>query len=296
VRDWKSWLAILVLTATGAVSLSSQSQCPPPAASASSAATPPASRPVPAPGSQIADALSVLSRIRREAIVRGLAGYTWRTGVDGTTAASIWVAGEFDAAAVARSEKWDNGADVSLDVTGPDGSPVDVARQSLTRDSRSFVVRLPAAGAVGPGSYDVRVTSKAAGATVGTTETLRVVVPSVAATDGPVVGQPVVFRRGPFTGPDWTPAADLRFRRQERVKVEAAVVGAFTSAAARLLDRTGKPLPLPTITSQRDEGGARIVAGELALAPLTAGDYLLEISVVAGSSMRREFAAFRIIP
>jgi hypothetical protein len=266
------------------------------AAAAATASPRPAAAPASAPGPTVADALSVLSRIRREAVVRGLAGYTWRAGTDGSAQASIWVAGEFDATAVARDERWDNGADVSLDVTGPGGASVDSVRQALTRDSRSFVVRLSAAGAVGPGAYDIRMTSKAAGATLGTTETLRVVVPSASAAEGPLVGQAALFRRGPYTGPDWTPAADLRFRRQERVKIEAAVVGAVTSVGARLLDRSGSPLPLPVVSSQRDEGGARIVAGEVGLAPLTAGDYLLEITVTGGSSIRRELAAFRIIP
>jgi hypothetical protein len=267
----------LVLAASGVVSLSSQAQRP-------------------LPGPTVTDALSVLSRIRREAVVRGLAGYTWRAGADGKVLASLWVAGEFDAAAVARNDQWDNGADVSLDVEGPGGLPVDVARQSLTRDSRSFVVRLPAAGGVAPGAYDIRITSKAAGASLGATETLRVVVPSPTSGDGPLVGQPTLFRRGPFTGPDWTPAADLRFRRQERVKIEAAVVGAIGSADVRLLDRTGSPLALPVVSSQRNEGGARILSGEVALAPLTAGDYLLEISVTGDSFTRKELAAFRIVP
>ena len=38
------------------------------------------------------------------------------------------------------------------------------------------------------------------------------------------------------------------------------------------------------------------VSGEIALAPLTAGDYLLEISVTSGSLVRKELAAFRIVP
>ena len=61
-------------------------------------------------------------------------------------------------------------------------------------------MRLPAAGAVAPGTYDVRMTSKAAGATLGTTETLRVVVPERVRGEGPLVGQPSLFRRGPYTG------------------------------------------------------------------------------------------------
>ncbi len=266
------------------------------AASAAAASVPQAKASSPTPASQGTDALAALSRIRRDAVVRATAGFTWRADADATPRASLWVAGEFDAASVARVEQWENGADVSVEVTGPGGSPVDGARQTLTRESRSFIVRLPAAGVVGPGVYEVRLTSKAAGATLGTSETLQVVVPKAAPGDGPLLGQPAVFRRGPFTGADWTPAADLRFRRQERVRIEAAVVGTSEPTTARLLDRTGNPLPLPAVPSERQEGGARVVAADVVLAPLTAGDYLLEIAVGSGASARRTVAAFRIIP
>ena len=122
------------------------------------------------------------------------------------------------------------------------------------------------------------------------------IVPAAASGGGPLLGQPSLFRRGPFTGPDWAPVADLRFRRQERVKIEAAIVGSAEPASARLLDRTGNPLPLPVVSSERQEGGARIVSGEVALAPLAAGDYILEVSVGSGSAARRALAAFRIVP
>jgi hypothetical protein len=261
----------------------------------------PASRPpaTPSPSvstSQVADALAALSRIGRDTVVRAQAGFTWRSGADGAPQASLWVAGEFDAASVARLDQWDAGADVSLEVKGPDGSIIDAVRQTLTRESRSFVVRLPAAGAVGPGAYDVWLTSKAAGTSPGTTQTLQVTVPAAASGGGPLFGQPLLFRRGPFAGPEWAPVADLRFRRQERARIEAAIVGTAEPTSARLLDRTGSPLPLPVVSSERQEGGARIVSGEVALAPLTAGDYILEISVGSGSAARRALAAFRIIP
>jgi VWFA-related protein len=265
-------------------------------AAAAPASGPPATASSSNPASQVTDALSALSKIRRETVVRAQAGFTWRAGADGAPQASLWVAAEFDAASVARVDQWEGGADVAVEVTGPSGSPVDGARQSLTRESRSFVVRLPAAGVVGPGTYDVRLTSKAAGATLGTTETLQIVVPRVSPGAGPLIGQPAVFRRGPYTGADWTPVADLRFRRQERVRIEAAVVGTSEPATARLLDRAGNPLPLPVVASERQEGGARVVAADVALAPLTAGDYLLEIAVGSGPSARRAVAAFRIIP
>jgi hypothetical protein len=242
------------------------------------------------------DALSALSRIRREAVVSGLAGYTWRAGNDGAARASIWVAGEFDATSVARNEQWDRGADVSIDVTGPGGAPVESVRQALTRDSRSFIVRLPAAGAVGPGAYDIRMTSKAAGATLGTTETMRVVVPARPAAGTLAIGQPILFRRGPYTGPAWAVAGDLRFRRQERVRVEMSVVGPVTSSEARLLDRTGNPLSLPVTTSVREENGANAVSCELVLAPLGVGDYVVETTMTQGTTTQKVLTAFRIVP
>jgi VWFA-related protein len=266
------------------------------AATAPPATAPPATTSSSTSASQVASAMSALSRIRRETVVRTAAGFTWRAGADGAPQSSLWVAGEFDAASVARLEQWDTGAEVSVEVTGPGGSKVDDIRQTLTRESRSFAVRLPAAGAVGPGTYNVRVTSKATGAVAIAVETLQVDVPAAASGGEPVIGQPWLFRRGPYTGPDWTPAADLRFRRQERVKMEVAIVGTAEPASARLLDRTGSLLPLPVVSSERQEGGARIAAAEVALAPLTAGDYILEVSVGSGASARRALAAFRIIP
>jgi len=138
--------------------------------------------------------------------------------------------------------------------------------------------------------------TKASGRTVGTTELLQVTVPAASSGGGARLGQAWLSRRGPYSGTAWMPVADLRFRRQERVKIEAAVVGSADAAAVRLLDRSGNPLPLPVASSERQEGGARVIAGEVALAPLTAGDYLLEVSVGAGPARRRVVAAFRIIP
>ena len=288
-RGW--WPAAAALTAAGAVSLVAHAQSPPTPAS-----RPPATISPSISASQVADALSALSRIGRNTVVRAQAGFTWRSGADGAPQASLWVAGEFDAASVARLEQWDTGADVSVEVKGPGGSIIDAVRQTLTRESRSFVVRLPAAGAIGPGAYDVSLTSKAASTSPGITQTLQVTVPAAASGGGLLLGQPSLFRRGPFAGLEWAPVADLRFRREERVRIEAAIVGAAEPASARLLDRTGSPLPLPVASSERQEGGARIVSGEVALAPLTAGDYILEIAVGSGSAARRALAAFRIIP
>ena len=64
--------------------------------------------------------------------------------------------------------------------------------------------------------------------------------------------------------------------------------------AARLLDRTGKPLAVPVTTAVRDEAdGSRWQTVQLALAPLAAGDYVIEL---AGGAGRSVLVAFRVVP
>ena len=62
---------------------------------------------------------------------------------------------------------------------------------------------------------------------------------------------------------------------------------------ARLLDRTGKPLPVPVSAATRtDADGMRWATGELVLAPLAPADYIVELS----GSNTRTLAAFRVVP
>lgn len=248
------------------------------------------------PPARVSGALSALSRIRRDAVLHSLAGHAWRVGTDGLPNAVLWVAGEFDAAAATRDGRWEAGLDVSIEAVGPGNSPLDAARLALTRDDRSFVVRLPAGGSAAPGDYDIRLTSRTPGGTVGATETLHVTVPRASGGSGEVLlGQPVLFRHGPFSGPAWMPAGDLRFRREERARTETAVAGPDGAVTVRLLDRNGNPLHLPVASSERREGGARIVSAEVVLAPLTAGDYLIETSVAGGAAAPSACAAFRLV-
>ena len=88
------------------------------------------------------------------------------------------------------------------------------------------------------------------------------------------------------------PTADLRFRRNEQLRVEIPA-GAATEASARLLDRTGKMLNVPVAAALRDDAdGSRWQTAQLTLAPLAPGDYVIEIT----SGQDRSIAAFRIVP
>ena len=241
-----------------------------------------------------AKAVGSLSKVRTDAAVHATAGYEWVPGDAGTPKPSLWVALELDSTAGARDEQWRAGADVTLAVTAADKSAVGQASQTLKREARSVLLHIPAPDTV-PADYAIRITSKPSGAMLGSTETVRVVVPKPAA--GLNMGQPVLYRRGPFSGVGWQAAGDPRYRRQERVKADLPVLGTFTSAEAVLLDRNGTPLSnIPVITATREENGQKIASGEVSLAPLTTGDYVLEIAVKQGETTQKVLAPFRIIP
>ncbi|HEY3384769.1 MAG TPA: VWA domain-containing protein [Vicinamibacterales bacterium] len=250
------------------------------------------------PASPLTASVASLARIRTEAFVQARAGYSWRANpAGGPPVPVLWVVGELDAGAAARDEQWKPGADVAVTITGPDKAALDGLQKLLTRDARSFLVQLPPTGGVTPGDYTLRISSKPAGTTLGSTETIRVVVPKPPVTsDAPVAGQPLLFRRGPFSGAGWVAAGDLRFRRQERVKVEVPLIGAFGAAEVRLLDRAGNPLNLPVTLSRREEEGVTVVGGEVTLAPLSSGDYVLETTITQGPNTQKVLAAFRIVP
>ncbi len=245
--------------------------------------------------SGLSEALRTLASVRRTAALRSMAGCEWQAGPDGAPRASIWVAGEFDAVVAVNDERWEEGGSVAMELEGPGGT-VERATRAIDRDSRFFFLRFGGAGRLAPGEYTLLLTAKPEGAAVGSTETIFVWVAAVAEGEPSPIGQPQLFRRGPFSGSGWMPTGDPRYRRQERVKVEAAVFGDVTSSAVRLLDRAGHPLPLPMTAGERKESGSTIVSGEVALAPLGVGDYVLETTIARGASTERRYTAIRIVP
>jgi hypothetical protein len=53
----------------------------------------------------------------------------------------------------------------------------------------------------------------------------------------------------------------------------------------------GKPLPVPVATGVREDNGLRWATGQLGLAPLAPGDYIIELSL--GST--RTLVGFRMV-
>lgn len=212
----------------------------------------------------------------------------WAAGADGTNSA-VWVVGELDA--VLRKElTWTAGAIADVVVLRADGSEVTTATTEVASTQGAFAIRVPAEGGVGPGEYAVRVRVRPnanPGLPVG--DTVRVIVPETSS----LLGEPLMWRRGPSTGPRHLVTADPRFQRNERVRLELPTAAAG-SASARMLDRMGKPMQIPVQVSERPDasGMFRWIVVDVTLAPLASGDYAIEVTL--GDA--RQVGAFKVVP
>ncbi len=100
------------------------------------------------------------------------------------------------------------------------------------------------------------------------------------------------MRRSASTGNRDVPTANLRFRRSERITVEIPTPTA-EAGVARLLDRHGQALSIPvTIALRTDADGAQWLSAGLVLAPLAAGDYIIELS----ERDEKTVVAFAVVP
>jgi hypothetical protein len=151
-------------------------------------------------------------------------------------------------------------------------------------------VRGPETGGLAPGEYAVRVRLRPNNQDgLPVADTARVIVPKTL----PAMGDSLIWRRGPTTGPQFVITADPRFQHTDRIRVEIPST-ASGAPAARMLDRFGKPNQVPvTVTERQDGSGAfRWVVAEAVLAPLAPGDYAIETTL--GDA--RQVTAFQLVP
>jgi len=251
------------------------------------------------PASETAEASAEARAI--ESAIGPLAGYTrevplrlqvaagWKPGDAASSA--IWVVGELGSVATI-GDTWNDGFEATLTLTTPADATVASGRASVARGVRSFRVPLTTSQPLLPGDYVLRVGARAGPASIPTRDTLPVTIPAAPGSLGAIF-----LRRGPATGNRDVPTADLRFRRTEQVRVEIPTATS-DAVTARLLDRTGKALAVPVIAALRDDAdGSRWQTAQLALAPLAAGDYVIELVSGAGAAggEKRVIVAFRVV-
>jgi VWFA-related protein len=238
--------------------------------------------------SAVASALASLGGVAREGRVRMALVGGWKSD----DVPIVWAVGEFGA-----GEEWRLGADVDLMLTAADGRTLATAREHVASGSRSFRAALPASQAAPAGDYTVRIRAVPAGGTSDpVTDLLRITVPS-SGTSGALVS-----RRGPATTNREVPTADLRFRRNEQIRIDR-LSRVLEAPAVRLLDRSGNAMSIPIAATVRtDPDGTRWISASLALSPLAPGDYLIELAEAAGTvagtttEPTKTLVAFRMIP
>jgi hypothetical protein len=185
------------------------------------------------------------------------------------------------AAPAIEGGRWSAGALVDAIVSGPDGQTVGKGTGRIEPGLRSALVRVRAAG---PGPWDVMVRVRGDGERPETDSV------SVRRRADTLVGEPLMLRGGRTAASPLQPVAAFQFRRTERIRLEWPLLTAADAYEARLLDRREQPLAYPIATARAE---TRLTA-DINLAPLNAGDYLIELIARAGARTERQLVAIRV--
>jgi VWFA-related protein len=223
----------------------------------------------------VEEALGVLSRLRTDARL-------FLQGTVSSQAAQVVV--ELSSGEV---RNWPEGADVEVRVSKANGEPVGTGRSRIEPATRGTLVRVPLGfDLMGPWRATVVIGAGADRIQDGI---------EFGESTGLLLGDPVVYRARPSPRAPLYAAADSRFRRTERVHIEWPVFDALDRREARLLSREGQPLAVPVTVTEREVDGVAQVAADLNLAPLTDGDYVIELVIGRGGETQRALVAIRVL-
>jgi VWFA-related protein len=221
---------------------------------------------------EIAEALGTLSRIRPSAQF-----FAYGAVNDRTMTVTIEVPSE-----AVDAGRWSEGGTLELIADSADGQMVGTATGKLLANGRAVVV-VPLDGTARPSNLFVRLRAE------GESITERVPLGSQKAS---LVGDPVAYRSGPRGS--GIPVASFLFSRQERLRLDWPVGKGVDTYDARLLDQFGQPLQTRPDVQAVDSTSGRHLIGEMALAPLGRGDYVVELTVAAGGKLEQKLTAFRV--
>ena len=213
---------------------------------------------------------------------------TWSRSSAAGTEGAFWVVGELDPQ-TKRQAAWSGSTQADVAIIAADGTQVSTRRLDLRPAEGAFTVQVPETGGVAAGDYTVRIRLRSpVEGELALSDTARVSVK-----ESLPLGDAVLSRRGPSTGPQHLRTADPRFQRNERIRLELATSSA-EPATARLIDRNGQPMAVPLQVSERPDpsGTFRWIVVDLALAPFAAADYGIEVA----QGQAKQLTAFRVVP
>jgi VWFA-related protein len=206
-------------------------------------------------------ALADLARARSDTPFRiNVVPHTGAAGVS-----SLWIAGELRGQA-ASGRTAEGQVDIQIS-----GAATGSATVMLPPGQRAFLTSIELQAPVQSGGLDVRARLNGL-SVIPLTDTVKV--------DAASPSRALLFRRGPSTGNRIQPAGDPQFSRTERVRLELPVAAGSSPGQGRVLDRAGNPLAVPiTVAERTDEAtGQRWITADVTLAPLTLGEYALEVA------------------
>jgi VWFA-related protein len=197
-----------------------------------------------------------------------------------SAAKQITVVTELSAASILAG-KWKDGADLEIVATGAGGESVATGRGKIEPGafSSSTTLTVPTAP---PTRLTVRLKSGAGPAA----SDWIVMEPAT----GTLIGEAVAFRTGPRA--PTRPVATFEFARNERIRAQWPVLAPLDRREVRLLDRTGKPLPVELPLAE--DPATKAVVVEMSLSGLGRGDYLIELTAGAGGVTEKRLVAIRI--
>ena len=184
--------------------------------------------------------------------------------------------------AAVQAGRWKDGAALEVLAETASGEVVGMARARLLANGRA-VVHVPIDGPAPPTDVFVRLHAEG--------ESL-VERASLAPGPSTLVEDPQAFRSGPRGLA--IPVALFEFTREERLKIDWAVVAKLDAFAIRLLDRNGQPLKHRVTLEEQDGAGGRHLVANLSFTALGRGDYVVELSATAGAVTERKLLAFRL--
>jgi hypothetical protein len=176
----------------------------------------------------------------------------------------------------ADASRWPTGAVVQALAETADGEVIGSTRENLRAGARGLVIHVPLPERAEASAALISVRSE------GMILTDRVKIPAASF----LVGDPIAYRNG-------TAVAVLDCTRTDSIRFEWPVLAALERRDARLLDRKGRPLAV-SIRLTETIGPALALVGELALASLGRGEYLVEVTASGTGTAERKLTALRV--
>jgi len=225
----------------------------------------------------VTDALAALAKSRPDAelILRGT-----------VAAGELTVVAEIASHPIEIGQ-WADGADVQVFVTDPNGQELPPVPGKIEPGRRSVALKVPVPpDAAGPWNVRAKVRDRS-NSIEDRGEVRR---PS-----GSLLGAAVLSRGTPSARSALLPVAGAEYRRTERVHIDWPVLKPLDRREARLLGRDGQPLAVSVSVTERDVEGRPSLSADAVLGPLAPGDYIIELTVGAGSAEEKQLIAIRLV-